>query len=194
MARAPRQARECRTKGCEAYAINGGVVCAAHGGRAPQVAAKAEVRAEIARFELEGHETADPGDTLLMMISAFRSKAIECAKGIQEMVNRHNGDLNKALVSDVYITTSDGDTVKTGESVRGLVDLEIRYSDRVASWSALAIKAGLEERRVKLAERQGELIAQVLRSVMRSPALALSQEQRDVLPLVIEQAWEELGG
>jgi hypothetical protein len=168
------------------------VVCAAHGGRAPQVAAKAEVRAEIAKFELEGHETVDPGETLLMMISAFRSKAIEVGKTNQKIIDRHGGDLEKALTDSSYITTSDGSVVRVGDHVKALVDLEIRYSDRVASWSALAIKAGLEERRVKLAERQGALLAMVFQHVMRNERLALTAEQREYLPKAIERAWEDL--
>jgi hypothetical protein len=39
--------------------------------------------------------------------------------------------------------------------------------DRLVQYSAVAIKAGIEERRVKLAESQGQLLVQVIRGVLQ---------------------------
>jgi hypothetical protein len=61
------QKRKCsgknsRGKPCGNYAIKGGTVCSSHGGGAPQVKAKAAVRAEVMNWGL-GDSTIDPGDT-----------------------------------------------------------------------------------------------------------------------------------
>lgn len=45
---------------------------------------------------------------------------------------------------------------------------------------ATAIKVGIEERRVRLAESQGALIAGVIRAVLEDPELGLDRHQREV--------------
>jgi hypothetical protein len=79
--------------------------------------------------------------------------------------------------------TKDGYLYATGEQNRGLADLEAKERDRCANFAAKAITAGLAERQVRLAERQGELIVQVLTAVFDD--LGLSEEQQEVAPDVI---------
>jgi hypothetical protein len=45
---------------------------------------------------------------------------------------------------------------------------------------AIAIKIGIEERRVRLAERQGALMADVIRRLLEDPELGLDRRQQEV--------------
>jgi len=55
-------------KKCGNYAIKGGTVCTVHGGKAPRVARKAAVRAELEAWGL-GDSKVDPGEVLLRLVS-----------------------------------------------------------------------------------------------------------------------------
>jgi hypothetical protein len=52
--------------------------------------------------------------------------------------------------------------------------------DRLARFSKLALDAGLERRRVELAENQAGLVATVIMGLLDSPRLGLTREQRDL--------------
>lgn len=65
---------EALTRRCCNFPIAGGTVCNFHGGRAPQVKAKAAVRAELASWGL-GDSTVDPGETLLRLVSQSAARA-----------------------------------------------------------------------------------------------------------------------
>jgi hypothetical protein len=88
-----------------------------------------------------------------------------------------------ALIGHTYTSTKDGDVFATGEAIRGLAKLEAEERDRCATFAAKAIAAGLAERQVRLAERQGAEMAGVFRRVLA--ALGLSAEQRALVPGVL---------
>lgn len=188
-ARSKRTGQPCRKR-----AMVGATVCRFHGGSVRTVKAKALVRADLMRWGLDAPNV-DPGETLLALVSQSAARVAKYADEVQEFIREAEAKgipVRKALVGDVWTTDETGESQKQGEYLRGLVQLENSERDRCAAFCKTAITAGLQERQVKLAERQGELIAQVLRSVMRSPVLGLSQTQRDALPQVIEHAWAEL--
>lgn len=165
---------------CKRPPIAGALVCRVHGGAAPQVKAKAAVRAEVMAWGLDA-PTVDPGETLLKLLSQSAARAQRYASELEDLV-AESPNLRAALVAQAY-----GEFGPTGEFVRGLATLEAQERDRCATFAAKAIAAGLAERTVRLAERQGQLIADVLRSVMGDPSLGLSDEQRAVMPDVIRR-------
>jgi hypothetical protein len=73
----------------------------------------------------------------------------------------------------------------TSEAIRGLADLEAKERERCANIATKAVAAGLAERQVRLAERHGELLAQVIRGVLDE--LGLSAEQRQLVPEVVRR-------
>lgn len=78
------QTPKCRGKNksgkpCGQYARKGGTVCGSHGGKAPQVAAKAAVRAELEAWGL-GDTNVDPGDVLLKLVSQSAARAERYAR------------------------------------------------------------------------------------------------------------------
>jgi len=165
---------------CKRPPIAGALVCRVHGGAAPQVKAKAAVRAEVMRWGL-GDAHIDPGEVLLRLVSQSAVRAERYAAELDEHVAESN-TLREALVAQAY-----GEFGPVGEYIRGLATLEAQERDRCANFAAKAIAAGLAERQVRLAERQGALIAEVLRSVMADEALGLSEEQRHAMPGVIRR-------
>jgi hypothetical protein len=68
-----------------------------------------------------------------------------------------------ALIGHTYAADKDGGVFATGEAIRGLVQLEAQERDRAAGMAAKAVAAGLATRQVELAERQGQLVAEVIR-------------------------------
>lgn len=204
---------------CKAWPVKGATVCVAHGAAAPQVKAKAAVRAEVMSWGLDS-PTVDPGETLLRLVSQSAARARKYAvlledaydaaerlrsaydagqvlatdvdtEGAEPAVTQQaRADLDRvfnsggvaALVGNTYGASASGSVYATGEAIRGLVTLEAQERERCALWCVKAIAAGLAERTVRMAERQGALIADVLRSVMNDPRLGLTEEQRRAMP------------
>lgn len=166
---------------CKNWPLKGGVVCRSHGGNAPQVRAKAAIRAELMAWGLDA-PTVDPGETLLKLVSQSAARAEGYALELKELASEHV-NLRDALIREAY---GEFGTV-VGEYVRGLVALEAQERERCANWCVKAIAAGLAERQVRLAEKTGELMADVLRNVLGDPSLGLSSEQRRAVPDVIRR-------
>lgn len=171
---------------CKKQAIEGGTVCRFHGGAAPQVKARAAVRAEVLSWRL-GDAVDDPGEVLLKLVTQSRMRADAYAAEIDAKVTLgqeqegHSFSLSGILIGDTYGEFGN----KTGEYIRGLVQLEAQERDRLAGFAAKAIAAGLAERQVRLAERQGELLALVMAAIITDPRLALSEVQRKAMPDVV---------
>lgn len=183
--RAPKRkcvAHKSDGKPCANWAVQGATVCTAHGGAAPQVAARAAVRAEVMRWGL-GDANVDPGEILLRLVSQSAARAGRYADEIAEQVGAdESGDLRKALIAEIWIPGETGEKYKAGEYIRALAKLENDERDRCAGFATKAIAAGLAERQVRLAERQGALIADLFRAVMDDPDLGLTPEQRRAMP------------
>lgn len=160
---------------CKRQAIKGGTVCNSHGGRAPQVKAMAAVRHEVSQWTL-GQAVDDPGEVLLKLVTQSRIRADGYSAELERLV-KESPDLRDALVGDSY-----GEFGKVGEYIRGLAILEAQERDRLAGFASKAIAAGLAERQVRLAERQGELLAELMRAVMFDQILGLTDAQREAMP------------
>jgi hypothetical protein len=166
---------------CKLDAIRGALVCHKHGGSAPHVKANAAVRAEVMSWGLNDALLVDPGETLLKLVSQSAARAQRYAVELEQLVDESD-TLRAALVAQAY-----GEFGPVGEYVRGLVTLEAQERERCANWATKAIAAGLAERQVRLAEKQGALLADFLRGVLADPALGLTDEQRRAIPDVAER-------
>jgi hypothetical protein len=160
---------------CKRLAPLGGTVCRFHGGGAKQVKAKAAVRAEVLQWGL-GDAHSDPGEVLLRLVTQAAARVERYAAELEAHV-AESPTLRAALVAQAY-----GEFGPIGEYIRGLAVLEAQERDRCANFAAKAVAAGLAKRTVELAERQGQLIAEVLRAVLADPELGLTAEQRRAVP------------
>jgi hypothetical protein len=162
---------------CKSMAPLGGTVCRFHGGAAKQVKAKAAVRAEVLQWGL-GDAHSDPGEVLLRLVTQSARRVEAYAHELEQHV-AESPTLRAALIAQAY-----GEFGPIGEYIRGLAQLEAQERDRCAGFAAKAVAAGLAKRTVELAERQGQLIAELLRAVLLDPELGLTDEQRRAMPNV----------
>lgn len=173
-------------------------MCWRHGGRIPRVAAKARVVAELTAWGLSD-EHVDPGETLLRLVAQSARRAAlysdllrKAFDGDPSFPKAFAGSGVSALIGHKYALTKEGDPVAVEEAARGLAQLEAAERDRLAKFCKLAIDAGLEERRVRLAEEQGAVIVSVIEQVLAG--LGLSVEQRSRVPLVVPAALRAIEG
>ncbi len=155
------------TRPCRNPAIDGAVVCRMHGGAAPQVKAKAAVRAEVMRWGL-GDSKVDPGEVLLRLVSQSAARAERYSIELEALVGEHGGDIQAAMIADALIVTRDGEPMKAGEYIRGLAQLEAQERDRCAGFATKAVAAGLAERQVRLAERQAEIVIKAVEAALEA--------------------------
>ena len=162
-------------KRCRAYAIVGGTVCRAHGGAAPQTKAKAAQRvaveaAEADAYKVLAHHAVRP---LTDPLDAMSRLAAEVAAFKDALAARVN-----ALTSLSYTATGAGT-----EQLRGAVVLYERALDRTGRLLDMLAKRGWEERKVVLAERNGQLLAGVVQAILGQ--LGLTTEQQELVAVVV---------
>ena len=86
----------------------------------------------------------------------------------------HAEGLSRALIGETAIATKYGSCVKV-RYVRGLIRLESNERDRLANFAIEAVAAGLAERRVRVAERQGQLMVEMVQVGLREVDLSAEQ-------------------
>jgi hypothetical protein len=159
---------------CDAWPVKGTDKCPVHSGKKlAQLKAEGAVRQEVERWGLNSQVTlVDPGVVLLRLVTQSAQRADMLAAELEARV-AEAPNLRDALVGDSY-----GEFGKVGEYVRGLARLEAEERDRCAGFAAKAIAAGLAERQVRLAERQGALLVEVLRAAV---AFLPAEQQQQVM-------------
>lgn len=181
-----------RTDGeqCGAWAVRGTTVCYHHGGAAKQVRAKArrEVLREEARRAVElfgGPRDIEPSQALLELVQ-WTAGEVQFWRGrVHSLSLENEGELTFGTTK-VEFGQDKGQTtdMETKES-RPHVYYTMLYAaqDRLAQYATAALRAGVEERRVRLAEQQGDLVALAIRRILA--ALSLSPEQEELVPVIV---------
>lgn len=176
---------------CGNHPIKGATVCRMHGGKAPQVmAATARRRAEAdAREQMARAVTTlglpvdiDPGKALLDEIAVtyghvqwLRGKVQELSA--DELVwGRTQTDQGVGPQGPVDTTTE-----KSGPNV--WYQMYLTEREHLVKVTTAALRAGIEERRIKIAEDQGDLVAAVLKRILA--ALNLTPEQASLVPVIV---------
>lgn len=135
-----------RKQCCGSWPIRGGVVCGTHGGQAPQVRAAAQrrvVEGQV-RAALAWEGVTVEGDLIDHLLGAA-GRAMAMREALGAMVN--------ALPKVTYTTASGV------EAPRAVVTLYERAQDRETAALLNLAKLGIDERRVRIAEGQGRLMA-----------------------------------
>jgi hypothetical protein len=134
---------------CQAYPVRGAAVCVAHGGRAPQVKAKAKqrrteqaARAELARLQLP------PVDDPLTALASVTAEVLAWKDNLAAKVNE--------LTSLRYSTEG-------GEQLRAEVALWERALDRCERFLTAMARLNIDERLAAIAEAQAQAIMDALR-------------------------------
>lgn len=181
--RTPGEREACRATSkrsgerCRRIPAPGAVVCHIHGGKSPQAKAKAAERLLIdaARADAQrvlgysaAAQLADPFEAL----AKVAAEAVAMKDALQSRVN--------ALETIRYTAPGSGT-----EQIRAEVQLLERAMDRVERVTSSMIKLDFEGRRVRLAESQGRILADVIRAIL--DRLDLSSEQLELVPVVVPE-------
>lgn len=173
---------------CGNHAIKGAEVCRMHGGSIPAVKAKAAQRVAeekaAAKMRLFAAPVEiDPAQALLELVQWTAGEV----RYWRAEVHRISEDDPDNLTWGKTREKSGGDDFGTTEEAGPPVAYRMLESaqDRLAKYAAAALRAGVEERRVKLAEDQGALVAQVIRRIL--DRLDLAEWQTELVSTVVPE-------
>ncbi len=169
---------------CANWAMRGQEVCRAHGGRARQAkaAAKRRLAEKEARRAVETYGLPvdiDPAEALLEEVRWTAGHV----RWLRSMVQSLSPDeLRWGKSEEVEKGSGEFPGTDTTEKAAPNVWVQLYQAERrhLVDVCATAIKVGIEERRVRLAESQGALIAEVIRGMLDDPELGLTQPQKEV--------------
>jgi hypothetical protein len=189
----PPEPRRCKAKSsqtgqpCRKPPMKGQDVCATHGGRAPQNRAAAERRLNeikalkaVANFGLP--REIDANDALLEEL--YRTAgAIDWLHA--QILDLEPDAITWGQTEENEIGSGEwkGTNSTYGAAVNVWVQLWQKERDHLVAVSKAAIAAGIEERRIKLAEQQGALLASVIKSILGD--LQLTPTQAAAAPRIV---------
>jgi len=183
-------------KRCGNYPAKGAKTCRFHGSAnaVSKVAAKkkleavkAEKRLERAARTLGLSRDVSPSEALLEEVRWSAGHVQWLRERVQEL-EQHQLVWGTAQVKDMPL----GEEVTSKAQMSVWVDLYNRERDHLVKVAAAALKAGVEERRVRLAESQGALVADVIRRILND--LGLNQEQEARVAKVVPQHLRAIAG
>lgn len=183
---------------CNAWAVKGTTVCRVHGGTAPQTRAAATRRREeekakwIARTLIK-NETVDPAQALIDLVYSTRGEVTYWETRVAELQEQDEKRLTTGLTKVTEGKEKGGvTTLRTVETIAAIeYRMLIDAKQRLMTAAATALKAGVDERQVRLAENQGAQTNHVIRQIL--DALDLTEEQRALIPTIVPKALRSLG-
>ena len=177
---------------CGSHAVKGLEVCRMHGASSPQSRAKrdrylAEQKASREVHRLAQPITTDPAQALLDLVSSAAGEVAYWRARVDEIQDRDEKRLTSGLTK--ITEGKDRGGVTTLRTVETIAAIEYRMwvdaRERLARYATAALRAGVEERRVRLAEDQGALVAQVIRRIL--DRLDLSEWQAEMVGSVVPE-------
>ena len=195
---------------CQAWAMAGSEVCRVHGGRAPQVKAAAARRlaaqaAEQAVRTLGLAVDISPTEALLEEVrwtaghvAWLRSRVQELAEepthrrvsfdGEDEDLLETPGQRGALTWGTTKVKTGGDDAGTTQEAKPSIwYELYARERTHLIKVCDAAIRAGVEERRVRLAEQQGDLLALAIRQILDAFGLSGDPRVATIVPGVLRE-------
>lgn len=173
---------------CKLPPVPGALVCRFHGGNTPQARAAAERRLAAASAQDAAQRLAVPIDTTpeqalldevkraAGMVAFYQARIIE----VDEFSEDPHHDLVWGITKDDKSGEFPGPMFEAAPNV--WLTLFNQERDRLVRVASAAIKAGIEERRVKLAEQQGSLIAAVLKRILDEMLTVALADSPNTLP------------
>ena len=179
-------------EGCGAWAVKGATVCRMHGGSSPQARAAAarrvqEEKAAKAAQRLAQPIETDPSQALLDLVSSAAGEVAYWRARVDLLQEQDEKRLTSGLTK--ITEGKDRGGVTTLRTVETVAAIEYRMwvdaQERLARYATAALRAGVEERRVRLAEDQGALVAQVIRRIL--DRLDLSEWQAEMVGSIVPE-------
>lgn len=177
-----------RGEPCGKNPLTGLTVCMTHGGGTKAARAAGKRRTEEAAAVVEAARFATrrdihPADALLELVQwtagevdYWRGKvdALDDDELAGNLTTKHETGQDKGQPTDLT-------TTEAAEHI--YIRMLGKASDRLATYAAAALRAGVEERRVRLAEGQGAMVAAVIRRIL--DALNLTEAQAELVPQIV---------
>lgn len=165
---------------CNKAPIKGGTTCTVHGGSAPQVRAAAarrvvEEKLQAAAVTLGLPRDIGPAEALLEEIKASAGHVQWLRDRIREL---EAGELTWGKVEYVEGVKGAEEQYKGTEAAKPHVLYALYAAERktLTDLSVAALRAGVEERRVRIAEQTGALVAQAVRRILERMDLSPVQQ------------------
>jgi hypothetical protein len=173
---------------CTKNALAGQDVCRSHGGGSPQAKAAAVRRVTEQKAEAIMGRFAGPVDTTptRALLDSVRWVAgyVEFLREQVARITNDATDVDDLIWGKTKHKTGGDDAGTTEEAKPSAWDALLgTWQERLTKLCTEAIRAGIEERRVRLAEQQGALVADVIRGILGE--LALTPEQAARVPEVV---------
>lgn len=184
---------------CGGVAMAGQNVCRYHGGAAAQSlkAGEQRVAEEKARALVETYgrkiETTAT-EALLDEVKYTAGHVAWLRERVREIDADAEAGAENALVWGITRKKSGGDDHGVTEEAAPNIFLKLYQQERthLVKVCSEAIRAGIEERRIKLAEQEGALVAQAIRAILGE--LDLTAEQQARVPEVVPRHLRALSG
>ena len=176
---------------CGNKPVPGLEVCRIHGGSTAAAKAKSEralrrMDAEIAARRLGVPVQVGPQQALLDEVQRAAGMVAYYGARVEEIAEANRADLVFGLTRKERREGFESGTTEVKEARPNIwLTLWNEERDRLTKVAAAAIKAGIEERRIELAEQQGMLIATVIRRIL--DRLNLSEQQRILVGEVVPE-------
>ena len=172
---------------CKAPPVRDMAVCRVHGGSSPRALQARNrrdqenaAREDAARFA--ARTDIHPADALLELVH-YQAGIVDYWRGRVEEVDAK--DLEWGTTQHREGSGPEGPIdVETKEAVPHVAyRLLVEAQDKLAAYAAAALKAGVDERRVRIAETQGAAVAGAIRAILEQ--LHLTPEQAELVPTVV---------
>lgn len=171
---------------CARYAIEGASTCRVHGSGSRKAKAAAARRVEEAKAAREAEKAVttlglsrdvSPSEALLEEVR-WTAGHVDWLRDRVREVERDELVWGKTKVKDGY-----GPMGPSAETVEGATpsvwyDLYEKERKHLVTVCTAALRAGVEERRVRLAEAQGAQVAEVIRAILDDLGLTTEQQQK----------------
>ena len=175
---------------CHGPAVADSDSCRMHlGKQAAPVIALAAARQAVATYGLP--LDVSPGDALLDEVRYTAGHVAWLREKVRELEDR---DLVWGMTEQAEKTATEfkGTDTTFGAVPNVWVDLYMRERKHLVDVAKAAISAGIEERKVRLAEQQGALVAAVIRGILAD--LKLTPDQRELVAEVVPRRLRALAG
>ena len=171
---------------CARYAIEGASTCRVHGSgsrKAKDAAARRVAEAKAAREAEKAVTTlglsrdVSPSEALLEEVRWTAGHVDWLRDRVREV---ERDELVWGKTKWKQVDSADGPIEETVETASTSVwyDLYERERKHLVTVCTAALRAGVEERRVRLAEAQGAQVAEVIRAILDDLSLTLEQQQK----------------
>ena len=180
---------------CQAAPVRGGTRCGNHGGKSPKAANAATNRImEAEAVEILGRidPTAEVKHPVEHLLNLINNKAAEVAWLRALVKDLNESELFYGLTKEERGEEKGEPTdLKTYEAGMHIKWQALRQAEeQLAKWTTMALRAGIEERKVRLAEEQGALVVGAIQQIL--DGLNLTKDQLQLVPNIVPAALRQL--